>query len=193
MPMARTLTVALAGFLVLACSPGTALLEDPQADRGAELLAPFKKELKAALTLGMQGGVTNAISVCKDQAPALAAAFSVDGVVMGRSSHRLRNPANNAPSWVNDIVDDYLGSDSARQPATVALEGGRLGYVEPILIQPVCLACHGETLAPEVATTIAEEYPEDRATGFSVGDLRGVFWVEYPGVTEVSLGIDTGG
>ena len=74
----------------------------------------------------------------------------------------------------------YVGQRGNWQPVSVPLANGRRGYVEPIVMQPLCLACHGETLAPEVAEQIAAEYPEDRATGFRVGDFRGVFWVEYP-------------
>jgi hypothetical protein len=48
------------------------------------------------------------------------------------------------------------------------------------VLQPLCVACHGKFLAPDVAAIIEEAYPEDQATGFEVGDLRGVFWVEYP-------------
>ena len=44
----------------------------------------------------------------------------------------------------------------------------------------LCLQCHGEVLDPAVAGKIAELYPDDQATGFIDGDLRGVFWVEYP-------------
>jgi hypothetical protein len=62
----------------------------------------------------------------------------------------------------------------------VSVPGGTSGYVEPILLQSPCLACHGDALAPEVAARIGELYPEDRAVGFQVGDLRGVFWVELP-------------
>ena len=45
-----------------------------------------------------------------------------------------------------------------------------------------CLACHGpaEALDEEVRVALAELYPEDRATGFRSGDLRGWFWVEVP-------------
>ena len=60
------------------------------------------------------------------------------------------------------------------------LQDDRLGYIEAIAIQPLCLACHGNVLAPDVAAHIKEEYPKDEAIGFGVGDLRGVFWVEYP-------------
>ena len=55
-----------------------------------------------------------------------------------------------------------------------------MGYVEPIVMQPMCLTCHGESLAPEIAARISEVYPDDQATGFKVGDFRGVFWVEFP-------------
>ena len=48
------------------------------------------------------------------------------------------------------------------------------------MVQPLCLNCHGVELAPDVAGRIAELYPEDRATGFEAGELRGVFWVEFP-------------
>ena len=37
-----------------------------------------------------------------------------------------------------------------------------------------------EACQPDVASRISELYPEDRATGFEAGDLRGIFWVEFP-------------
>ncbi len=42
---------------------------------------------------------------------------------------------------------------------------------------PLCLACHGETLAAPVAEKIGELYPADKATGFREGDIRGAFVV----------------
>ena len=55
-----------------------------------------------------------------------------------------------------------------------------MGYAEPIIVQPLCLSCHGNVLAPEVANHIEEAYPDDQATGFEIGDLRGVYWVAFP-------------
>ena len=49
------------------------------------------------------------------------------------------------------------------------------------MLQPLCLTCHGSELAPGVAEQISELYPEDHAIGFEAGDLRGVFWLEFPG------------
>ena len=62
----------------------------------------------------------------------------------------------------------------------VALGAGRIGYAEPIFMKPLCVTCHGEALAAPVRERIAELYPEDRATGFRVGDFRGLFWAEFP-------------
>ena len=99
---------------------------------------------------------------------------------MGRTSHRLRNPANSAPDWVDVALRTYLDENTDRAPRVVPLPDDREGYVEPIMVKPFCLACHGEILAPDVAAQIKELYPDDEATGFEVDDLRGVFWVEYP-------------
>jgi hypothetical protein len=103
----------------------------------------------------------------------------VDGVALGRTSHRLRNTDNAGPDWATQVLQEYLDSGDW-SPRTVALGGGREGYVEPIGTQALCLTCHGAQLAPEVADTIREQYPQDRAVGFAEGDLRGVFWTSYP-------------
>lgn len=61
----------------------------------------------------------------------------------------------------------------------MAEEGGRRygRYLKPIIIQPMCLGCHGERdeLAPEVRSVIDERYLRDRATGYRSGALRGAF------------------
>ena len=168
-------------LLVLAFAAATTQAQDAELARGAELLLPFKKDLQQALKGGLAEGPAAAIQVCRVKAPGIADALSVDGLRMGRSSHKLRNPDNTAPDWVGPIIQAYLDDASSRAPRAVELAGNRWGYVEPIVTQPLCLTCHGSELAPEVAAQIAELYPEDDATGFDAGDLRGVFWLEFPG------------
>jgi len=164
----------------LLCVAGGGEAREAEPAPGALLLAPFKRDLQQALRDGLAEGPVEAIAACRVRAPEIAAALSVDGVRVGRSSHRLRNPSNAAPEWVLPILEAYVADAAHRAPRTVDLAHGRSGYVEPILLQPMCLACHGKSLAPEVASRIEELYPADRATGFGVGDLRGVFWVEFP-------------
>ena len=78
------------------------------------------------------------------------------------------------------VIETWLAEGADRAPVVVPLPDNRTGYVEPIVTQPLCLACHGSSLAPEIAERLAADYPDDRATGFEVGDLRGVFWAEFP-------------
>lgn len=155
---------------------------EPAGTRGAAYLAPFKQQLKRELQDGLAHGPFTAIDACKVEAPRIADSLSREGIRLGRTSHRLRNPDNAAPAWVEPILDVYLAGEEHRAPRTVPLADNREGYVEPIVLQPLCLACHGESLAPDVESQINALYPDDEATGFKVGDLRGVFWVEYPAV-----------
>lgn len=170
-------------LLLLAFAAVTTQAQDAELARGAELLAPFKQDLQMALKSGLAEGPATAIEVCRVKAPGIADALSVDGVKMGRSSHKLRNPDNAAPDWASPIMQAYLDKASSREPRIVELAGDRWGYVEPIMVQPLCLTCHGSQPAPDVAERIAELYPDDKATGFQTGDLRGVFWLEFPADT----------
>ncbi len=167
-------------LLAFSLSCGPAVAGSGAEPRGSDILAPYKRELQQALRAGMEQGVVEAIGACRVKAPDIAAALSRDGVRVGRASHRLRNPANAAPGWVEPVLAEYVASTAERTPRRVALPDGREGYVEPILLQPLCTACHGTALAAPVAARINELYPGDHAVGFEVGDLRGVFWAEYP-------------
>jgi hypothetical protein len=169
------MTLVAVTCVLAGCTQSTA---EPEA-QGAALLAPFKQDLKSALVKGMESGPVAAIGACRTEAPMIAGRLAVDGVVMGRSSHKLRNPENVAPEWVAPLLVDYA---AARLAGPVAIETtkGRFGYVEPIMIQPMCLNCHGSALHPDVEARIDELYPVDDAKGFSEGDFRGVFWVEFP-------------
>ena len=167
-----TATLALVATVAVAQSPETA--------RGSQILAPYKKALKEALQSGLSKGLVEAMQVCQIQAPRIAESLSHDGIRVGRTSHRLRNPDNAPPYWVEPILAEYVVSISDREPRSVSLSRERLGYVEPIIVQPQCLSCHGESLNEYVSMQIDKLYPEDQAFGFKAGQLRGVFWAEYP-------------
>jgi hypothetical protein len=148
--------------------------------RGAAAVAPLKRELKAALEEALaRGGPEAAIDVCRLRAPELAARASSSLVRVGRTSDRLRNPANAAAPWMEPLLAVYRSAPEDRAPRVVRLPGGGVGYAEPIVVQPLCVACHGEALAPALRERLAERYPSDRATGYRVGDFRGLFYAEF--------------
>ena len=158
--------------------------EETMKQRAAEALVPFKQQLMQTLQRGLEKGPAQAIDVCRLEAPAIAAAASADGVEIGRSSFRLRNPANAPTVWQQIGLRHYQQSES-REPLLINLEDGRVGYMEPIVTAPMCLACHGGELSVEVKDALATHYPADQATGFAAGDLRGIFWVSLPVTDQV--------
>ncbi len=147
-------------------------------ERGAEAVLPFKKSLKGALVAGMKDGPVNAISACQVEAPKLAAAASNESVRVGRASHKLRNPANAPKPWMEALLTRYEQDPESREPAVVVIDDKWVGYVEPIFVQPLCVTCHGDPIAPELAAKLDAAYPSDQARGYAAGDLRGVFWAE---------------
>jgi hypothetical protein len=78
------------------------------------------------------------------------------------------------------LVDERVES-----PQILADRTGRLGVLTPIRVGGLCLQCHGQPddLAPGVVESLERLYPDDQATGFAEGDLRGWFWVEVPAET----------
>ena len=123
-----------------------------------------------------KGDFANAVNVCKlDASKITAAVASEHDLKVGRTSFKLRNPANAPPAWMKPIVE-------ARSEASHILTSsdGRLGVSTAIFIGGPCVKCHGgaKALAPGVGEALSARYPEDQATGFIEGDLRGWFWIE---------------
>ena len=57
-----------------------------------------------------------------------------------------------------------------------------LRYAKAIAVQPQCLSCHGmaQDIPASLAQKIRIEYPQDQATGYSAGQLRGAVVVTRP-------------
>jgi hypothetical protein len=159
-------------------------------DEGRQLAQQLGGQLKAELGRAMSsGGPVAAIAVCKTRAPEIAAQLSKDsGAIVGRTALRVRNPANAPDALERALLEQFseeLASGQFTGPLEAAFEINRGGQVErhymrAIPTDPLCLTCHGSALAPEVATAIARDYPDDQATGFEAGDLRGAFSVMWP-------------
>lgn len=145
----------------------------------AELQATLLARLKAELSAG---GPPAAVTVCRDEAQQLTAGIGATHQLMiGRTSDRVRNPANTPRPWASPHVTASAGSRAAdARGIEVQLEGGGLGVLRPIGTADFCVLCHGQRAAVQAAIgpVLSQAYPNDRAVGFSPGDLRGWFWVE---------------
>ena len=123
----------------------------------------------------MGEGIEPAARVCADEARAIHARVSEEtGVRVGRSSTKLRNPDNAPPDW----VAQYLSEHDAMGPPVKTRVGDQAHAIIPLAAAGLCINCHGESIGAEVRAVLDERYPEDRATGYREGDLRGVIWAE---------------
>jgi len=148
------------------------------------LAGNLQKELQAAMK---SGGPLNALEVCNIKAMPLTGRVAQDsGALVSRVSLKNRNPANTPNDWQSDVLKDFdqrVAAGEDPQPmasATVTeLENGKhqLRFMKAIPTGGVCLACHGQQLAPELQTKLDELYPDDKATGYSAGEVRGAFVV----------------
>lgn len=161
-------------------------VEDLQTE-AQQRIKNFSGELKAALKAAISnGGLANGVQVCQQQAPLIAEKWSTNGWQIGRTSLKVRNSDNSANDWEQQILQDYAiklakGSTPAQlnHAEIVQDDDGQLfRYMQPIMLDAQCVACHGSQLAEPVKQQIQQYYPNDLATGFSPGELRGAFTVK---------------
>ena len=181
---ARSIVFALAA---LSLSASLAAATPDRAAEGQAIAAEFGAELRAELQAAMAaGGPLAAIRVCNEDAPRIAAAAAAQaGAEVGRTSTRVRNPANAPDEHERRVLEEFaamLESGPAESPPQRldALPDGRVRFMSAIIVQPQCLGCHGVELAPPVAEAIDRLYPEDQARGYQPGELRGAFTITWP-------------
>lgn len=130
------------------------------------------------------GGPEAAVGACRDIAPAMARQASADtGWAIRRVSLRNRNPKAVPDDWERAALEDFdrraaAGEDPAgfERHAVLAIDGvPTRRYIRALPTQAMCLTCHGDpaSFSPALRDRLAELYPDDRATGYRVGEIRG--------------------
>ena len=141
-----------------------------------EFAAKLGEELQKSLAFI---GPELTINVCADIAPQLASDLSRRyGARVSRTSLRFRNPANAPEPWQAAVLESFEAGSEREFFET--LPDGSARYLRAIPTTGLCLACHGTNLAAPMRDKIATEYPHDRATGYSTGDIRGAFSIVWP-------------
>jgi len=131
-----------------------------------------------------KGGHANAISVCRDKAPAMAKGLSEQtGWAIRRVSLKNRNPKAVPDAWEQAVLTEFEQRLAAGEnPAAidkgevVTVDGKKTyRYMKALPTQELCLNCHGtpDKVSPEVQAKLKELYPEDKATGYGLKQLRG--------------------
>jgi Protein of unknown function (DUF3365) len=150
-----------------------------------QLGAALKKELEA-------NGPASAIKVCKNLGPNIAAELSNQhGWRVSRVSLKVRNPLLGTPdAWEQKALADFdaraAGGDAADKlefsEIVTEPQGRYFRYVKAIPVQAMCLACHGapDAVPQEVKAMLSEQYPNDKALGYGVGQIRGAISIKRP-------------
>lgn len=150
----------------------------------------FMQTLGGALKKQLEtGGAESAIGVCKQIAPALAAEYSKDGRVVKRVSLKARNKMQGTPdAWEKETLEGFDKAQRKGKPVDTMeasmmssdADGRWFRYMKAIPTQPMCLQCHGKPadISAGVKAMLTKEYPEDEATGYSVGEIRGAISIQ---------------
>ena len=157
---------------------------------GEEISTEAQTQLIGALQNAIaEKGVEEAIRFCNVQAlPILAEVGDKYNVSIRRASNDYRNPEDQVKDYEAEILDAYAyNTENAikNEPNIQKLDNGEfLLFTKAIQIpNSLCLNCHGEPgkdITEETLKVIDELYPDDKAKGHQIGDLRGMWSIRLP-------------
>ena len=192
-PSKHTLALAAAcsALALAACSQDTSSEESDakQAaflNRSQEVTAQFQSELQTTLSTAIgEAGAVGAIGVCQSAAPAIAQALSDEsGLAVSRIARRNRNAEGGLSPELEPLYAQLEAApmDNGAPRKVHGSVDGAMVYLQaiPMKEQP-CSVCHGTNIDPAISDAIAAAYPDDLATGFEPGELRGAFLVQEQG------------
>lgn len=173
-------------LLIISCSDNKVEIDENQVSGMRTTAIEFMQNLKDILINQIQtSGILQAVSVCSDTAQVLTNNFGVQkGVYIKRVSLKNRNVSNAPDDFERSMLNRFalmqqnneLSSETEYAEIVEEGEFKYLRYVKPILVQAECLNCHGSEndIMPDVKELISRAYPEDKAIGYKVGDIRGI-------------------
>ena len=182
---------ALAAVALVSCA---APVEPPaaQLDEARAIAARVPTSLLGVLMTELESkGAAGAIEVCRVKAPEMARNASAQtGWQIRRASLRPRTATGAPDGWERETLLEFdtkraAGAETVTlERAQVVTEDGRqwVRYAKALPVQPLCLQCHGpaDELGPGVAQKLAAHYPDDRAIGYTPGQIRGALFLKKP-------------
>ncbi|ADR34249.1 cytochrome c family protein [Sulfuricurvum kujiense DSM 16994] len=172
--------LTLASSLLLASSSA-----DEQAiAKGNQASALLVQKLGGELKIQMQSNsALGALNFCSQNALTLTEQVAKETKTsMKRLSLKNRNPLNAPTPQEAALLNRWETLAKNGEPLPphelVNVSDTAAVYYKPILINnEACLKCHGN-VEGELAKAIRAAYPDDKATGYKMGDLRGMIAVE---------------
>ena len=151
-----------------------------------EAQAQLSAQLQEAIA---SQGIVGALDFCKINAlPLIQGLEKEHGITLRRVSSRPRNPQDTPDAEELPLLDAYAynaENNLPSDPSIQKVQGGEVFlYTQPILISSnLCLQCHGapgKDVADATAKALKQLYPQDQATAYTLGELRGIWSVRLP-------------
>ena len=174
----------IAGLIVSSLGLSTtsfAADETPLKQEGIQIIKKFGGTLKPQLIKAMkEGGPVHAIEVCANKAPAIARQLSQEtGWNVKRVSLKARSTSAKPDMWEEKVLKDFDTQQAAGKPAgklmATSVKDGKFRLMKAQIVKGICLTCHGTNIKPEVRAALLKYYPNDQATGYKPGQVRGAF------------------
>ncbi len=147
------------------------------------LTKKMTRELKGAIT---ENGFSDALSYCHTKAASIVKDITNEfkDISVKRVTDRPRNPKDKLDDY-DILAFNYFKTHRVKKSYTILIKRGKkryYRYYQPIYIKSLCLGCHGkkDKIEKGVLDRLKKYYPDDMATGYKKGDLRGLFRVEIP-------------
>jgi hypothetical protein len=175
-------------FVIPLALTSTLLIASPSAEeqailKGNQISSVLLQKLGGELKNQMQtGGPMGALHFCSQNALTLTEQIAKESKTsIKRISINNRNPVNNANKAEAALLNEWDSLIKNGQPLPaqklVNVSDRTIMYYKPIVINnEACLKCHGN-IEGELAKAVKATYPEDKAIGYKMGDLRGMIAV----------------
>lgn len=184
--MKKILLLSLATFTLVSCGEkqkGTIDLETLKT-QGDSITAVTQKALMSNVANAIaKGGTTYGVEFCNTKALVLTDSLSNKyEATIQRVTDKNRNADNELTTENDKAIFSAFAENTQLQDSLVAENGKHVYYKRINLGMETCLKCHG---APEVnidAETYAkikEHYPLDKAVGYNLKELRGMWKITF--------------
>lgn len=170
-------------------------IQEIEKHNSSSSLTPIEEGQKIAMqTKGVLGknlmeainskGTVGAVTFCSTRAIPLTDSVAVSlNAKIKRVSDNNRNPSNKANNTEIKYLNEMklaISQGKNPEPYLTSANGKNLGYY-PITTNQMCLQCHGQPkteISPKTLLELNSLYPHDKAVGYKVNELRGMWVVE---------------
>lgn len=155
--------------------------------KGKEISKESFKALSGKLKEQLQkGGVVHAVPFCNSEALPITKKLSEKyGVSIKRTSNKIRNQKNNSTTRELEVVEKFITlkeNNKELAPIVEVGENDKVHFYAPIIMKSNCLVCHGtvgQELSVKNDSIIKLLYPNDKATNYKEGDVRGIWSITF--------------